>query len=160
MPIRINFNDVYTDIKTLAEMVGENTYDAMIAISGGGLIPARLLRTHLKIPVYSVCVVSYDENDTKTDNYDVLQWLSERELKGLRGKRVLVVDDLDDTRGTLVFITNKLMKDGLDNIGVAVLYNKMKDKDGELSPDVRYYNAVDIEDKWIVFPWDEPELFN
>lgn len=77
MPIRINFNDVYTDIKTLAGMVGENMYDAMIAISGGGLIPARLLRTHLKIPVYSVCVVSYDENDTKTDSYNVLQWLSE-----------------------------------------------------------------------------------
>ena len=83
------------------------------------------------------------------------------ELEFLKDKNVLIVDELSDTMGTLNLLVNLLVEKGFrsENLGIAVLYDKIKKK--TLSPimdnfefGVNYFVAERIEDRWVVFPWD------
>ena len=76
--------------------------DVFVAIGGGGLIPARMLRTEVKKPILAISLELYDDA-TKTANATVLrkQWFDETPGTFgalVRGKRVLIVDEVDDTR--------------------------------------------------------------
>ena len=128
MKINLTFENIITDIRQLAINVNSSTtkYDAIIAIAGGGLIPARLIRNYLNIPIYTVNIKFYNNKHEKNELPEVVQWLSEREISKLNGKNILIVDDLDDTRGTLLHILYSLNKYSFRQIGVATLYNKKK----------------------------------
>ena len=82
------------------------------------------------------------------------QWCDFTELKN---KKILIVDEVDDTRGTLAFLVNKLKNEEnitKDNLGVFVIHNKKKEKVCN-DLDIKYYKSgIDIEDKWIVYPWE------
>ena len=70
-------------------------------------IPARIMRTVLKIPILAVSLELYDDKtNTIREKVKKVQWLDEDtgDLK-IRGKRVLIVDEVrnnhctDDSRG-------------------------------------------------------------
>jgi hypothetical protein len=158
----LTFNDICRDIKLIKDQIHNSNkkYDAILTISGGGLIPSRLLRTYLNIPVYSVGISFYigDEMQKKPVTF---QWLRDCEINFLKDKHVLIVDELSDTMGTLNLLVNQLVDKGFkpDNLGIAVLYDKRKKK--ILSPVMdsfefgeNYFVAERIEDRWVVFPWD------
>jgi len=129
--------------------------DIILAVGGGGLIPARIMRTVINKPVFVISLSTYDENDTPIDEPRVVQWM---DLSNFKDKKILIVDEVDDTRKTLDFLIDKLKNDGLiaENLGVFVIHNKHKPKlisNEDLQ--VSYYHAGrDVEDKWIVYPWD------
>ncbi|KAJ2057489.1 hypoxanthine-guanine phosphoribosyltransferase [Coemansia sp. S146] len=162
--------------------------DLMIAIGGGGFIPARILRSFLKakhgrnIPIQAIGLSLYEElpnagqdgvpeipgvQVTKT------QWLNfggADSLVSLLGRKILIVDEVDDSRKTLVYAVAELLKDiraqeiqagmkpGESNteIGIFVVYNKDKPKAEELPEAVmrHYYPAATTPDRWLFFPWD------
>ena len=157
----IDFNQLVSGIAELAEKIvnGPVKYDVMIAIAGGGLVPARLLRNYLKLPIYSVNIKTYgEESKEKSGEVEVVQWLGKAECCSLGGKNILFVDDLDDTRGTLKHVIELLnsQDEGISTgeVGFAVLYNKIKEKAYKLPEEYHYYSARDAKDKWIVFPWE------
>lgn len=155
------YDDIHKSVKTIAEKIrqsGEH-YDAMIAIGGGGFIPARILRTFLDIPIYTVTTAYYlSETEGETaDSVQKVQWL-DPVPEELRGKNVLIVDEVDDSRVTMEFVLNELKKDGFGKIGVAVVHNKLKPKVGRLSQDVAYFCGIEIEDWWIHYPWDAADI--
>jgi uncharacterized protein len=100
----------------------------MIAIGGGGYVPARILRSFLKrpgnpnIPIQAIGLSLYEQLPTSTDA-DVeeagtkvtrTQWLDLSalgEMGSLVGKRILIVDEVDDTRTTLEYAVKELEKD-------------------------------------------------
>ena len=42
---------------------------------------------------------------------------------------------------------------------MAVLHNKLKEKRGALPPEVKLYlSGLDIEDKWVCYPWDAKDI--
>lgn len=100
----------------------------MIAIGGGGYVPARILRSFLKqpgspnIPIQAIGLSLYEQLPTSTDA-DVeeagtkvtrTQWLDLTALGSmgsLVGKRILIVDEVDDTRTTLEYAVKELEKD-------------------------------------------------
>ena len=130
--------------------------DIILAIGGGGLIPARIIRCILDIPVYVVSLSTYDKNDNQIETPRIIQWM---DFSSFKGKRILIVDEVDDTRKTLSFLTNKLVnEEGLSsrNLGVFVLHNKLKQKHTNLNNiNIYYYHAgKELHDKWIVYPWD------
>jgi hypothetical protein len=47
-----------------------------------------------------------------------------------------------------------IKKHGATEIGVMVIHNKKKEKRGKLSSDIKYFAGEDVEDTWIVYPWD------
>ena len=119
------FDTIKRDIDHLSQIIkhGGIKYDIILALSGGGLIPARLLRTCIDIPIFSVGI-SFYINDQKQDSPIIFQWLRDVEIKNIIQKKqnILIVDDLDDTRDTLLHIIKTLNEDGINNkqIDVAV----------------------------------------
>ncbi len=106
----------------------------MIAIGGGGYVPARILRSFLKkpgspnIPIQAIGLSLYEtlppsnasgsstpgEPETPGTKVTRTQWLdltSLGEMKNLVGKRILIVDEVDDTRTTLEYAVKELEKD-------------------------------------------------
>ena len=143
-------NDNYSKIKS------EFNPDVILSIGGGGLIPTRMLRKNIDLPIYVVTLSTYDENNNPIDTPRDIQWMDFSELKD---KRILIVDEVDDTRKTLMYLVDKLVnKEGLnrDNLGVFVIHNKLKEKyESNKGLDVSFYLACDdVAGVWIVYPWE------
>jgi uncharacterized protein len=106
----------------------------MIAIGGGGYVPARILRSFLKqpgspnIPIQAIGLSLYEQlpstHPTPSTTAEAVeqagtkvtrtQWLdlsSLGEMSNLVGKRILIVDEVDDTRTTLEYAVRELEKD-------------------------------------------------
>lgn len=97
----------------------------MIAIGGGGYVPARILRSFLKqpgspnIPIQAIGLSLYESLTTDVveapgTKVTRTQWLDLTalgEMEGLIGKRILIVDEVDDTRTTLEYAVRELEKD-------------------------------------------------
>lgn len=138
------------------QLINDFNPDVILAIGGGGLIPARMLRSKLKIPIYVVSLSVYDDEDNSLNEPKIVQWM---DFESIRNKRILIVDEVDDTRKTLKYLFNKLVNEeqiNRENLGIFVLHNKLKVKEIDLNDlDVGYYNSGEnVEDLWIVYPWD------
>ncbi len=87
------------------------------------------MRTYLGKPILAVGVAYYDANDRPTDTPRKVQWIEEAERQ-LSGRRILLVDEVDDSRTTLEYCIRELMRHNPAGISVAVLHNKLKEKRG------------------------------
>jgi len=101
----------------------------IVAIGTGGFIPARILRTYLGKPILAVGIAYYDIHDQPMAYPRKVQWIEEAE-KQLADKRILLVDEVDDTRTTLEYCTTELLSYKPKALAVAVLHNKNKEKKG------------------------------
>ena len=155
------YDEIHHVIKQLAAKIqaADTPYDAMIAIGGGGFIPARILRCFLDIPIYAVTTAYYDSDNEgqTTESVRKIQWIDPLPSE-LRGKNVLVVDEVDDSRVTLEFVLNELLKESFATVGVAVLHEKLKPKRGSLPEGIPYYSGLTVEDWWINYPWDAEDI--
>jgi uncharacterized protein len=132
--------------------------DVMVAIGTGGFIPARILKTYLKRPIFTVGLVLYAEDNKPKESPMIVQWIDEGEKK-LTGKKVLLIDEVDDSRITLGYCLRELLRHSPAELAVAVLHNKIKTKNGSLPDEVKLYLAgAEIEDKWICYPWDALDI--
>jgi hypoxanthine phosphoribosyltransferase len=132
--------------------------DYVIGLTRGGLVPANLISQYLAVPMECLKVSLRDDASQPEHNL----WMAE---DAYNGKRILIVDDINDSGATL----NWIKQDWEDfhpskrepwatiwgsNVRVAVLVDN-ESSAGEL--DVSY-SAVDLnkakEDSWIVFPWE------
>ncbi|KUJ20707.1 PRTase-like protein [Mollisia scopiformis] len=169
----------------------------MIAIGGGGYVPARILRSFLKqpgspnIPIQAIGLSLYEalpsnhpsgantpgdieQLGTKVTRTQWLDLTSLGEMENLVGKRILIVDEVDDTRTTLEYAVKELEKDveiARQKLGgkgektvfsVFVLHNKDKSKKGSLPDDMlkdnRYLAARTVGDVWICYPWEATDI--
>ena len=76
----------------------------------------------------------------------------------VKGGRILIVDEIDDTRLTLNTCITKLREAKPEAIAVAVLHNKQKSKKSDIPEDVLYIAGETIPDKWLYYPWDETKV--
>lgn len=161
--IYIDYLTIKNDIEILSKKIlnSKIKYDIILALSGGGLIPARLLRNYLEIPILCLNIKLYNSNNKINEEPKIIQWLDNEKLNTLNNKNILIVDDLDDTRSTLSYIVkflklgfNKYIPIKYKNLGIAVLYNKIKPKLKSIDEKHEYFKVIDIVDRWIVFPWE------
>ncbi len=154
--IYFTYNDIHKTIKKMAVQIDSSGYnpELMVAIGTGGFIPARMLKTFLNKPIYTVGISYYDMENKPKDSPQKIQWIDEVEKK-LQGKKILLIDEVDDSRVTLEYCLRELLKHGPAEIAVAVLHNKQKEKKGMIPQEVTHYFAgIDLADKWICYPWD------
>jgi hypoxanthine phosphoribosyltransferase len=154
------YEEIHRTVAALAREILADGYDPdlMVAIGTGGFIPARILKTFLKRPILAVGVKLYDEEDRMGERPRKVQWIGEEEAS-LRGKRVLLVDEVDDSRTTLAFCAQELLRHCPEEVAVAVLHCKDKPKRAPLPPEVRRYWAGEhLGDPWIVYPWDALDI--
>jgi hypoxanthine phosphoribosyltransferase len=128
----ITYNQVHKLCQqSAAQILSEVNPNLIIAIGGGGYVPARILRSFLKspgkpnIPIQAIGLSLYEdlstsdatEDDNKVEEAGVqvtrTQWLdlSRIERSSLVGKRILIIDEVDDTRTTLEYAVSELKKD-------------------------------------------------
>lgn len=155
-----SYRQIHQTVKSLAETIISDGYDpdVIVAIGTGGFIPARILKTFIDRPILTVGIRLYDENNKPADQPRKVQWIDEVEKK-LSGRRILLVDEVDDTRTTLEYCLRELLSHGPAETAVAVLHKKLKDKRGAIPEAVgRYYAGEELEDIWIVYPWDATDI--
>jgi len=154
------YDEIHTTIRDLSRSILSSGFspDVIVAIGSGGFFPARILRSFFGKPILTVGIAYYDIDNKPTTSPRKIQWIDEIEKK-LKGKRILLVDEVDDTRVTLEYCLGELGKYGPDEIAVAVLHNKNKEKKGKIPAGVRHYFAGrNLEDRWICYPWDAEDI--
>ncbi|MCJ1472759.1 hypoxanthine-guanine phosphoribosyltransferase [Lambiella insularis] len=187
--VYVTYNEIHKLCQASAETIlNDFQPNLMIAIGGGGYVPARILRSFLKrpgypnIPIQAIGLSLYEnlgnndpveEAGTKVTR---TQWLdlSSLEMSNLIGKNILIVDEVDDTRTTLEYAVRELEKDvetarkqlGKEgqkaSFSIFVLHNKDKKKRGHLPEDMmkenRYLSAKTVGDVWICYPWEATDI--
>ncbi|EFR04326.1 xanthine phosphoribosyltransferase 1 [Nannizzia gypsea CBS 118893] len=187
--VYVTYNQVHKLCQASAGHILENFRpNLMIAIGGGGYVPARMLRSFLRkkdspnIPIQAIGLSLYedlgrgDPEEVPGTKVTRTQWLdlSSLEMANLIGKNVLIVDEVDDTRTTLEYAVRELEKDvelAQQQLGrqgekttfsIFVLHNKDKPKKGQLPPEMfaenRYLAAVTSGDVWICYPWEATDI--
>ena len=149
----VSYNTVHKLVQGLAQKILDSGFDpdVIVAIGSGGFIPARIIKTFINRPIYGV--------DHKHRNHPTkIQWIDEVQEQ-LKGKKVLLIDEVDDTRATLAYCVGELLSYQPEEIAVLVLHNKLKKKDVDFPPEIkRYYPAMEIKDVWIRYPWDAQDI--
>jgi hypoxanthine phosphoribosyltransferase len=153
----ISYDMIHNDARRLADMLKQpgRKYDCIVAIATGGLVPARMLKKHISVPVYVVNVSHYDTQDRPTNNLNIIQWVQHDVIDG---KNIILLDEVDDTRATLGFVSRKLLEDGAASLSIAVLHNKTKDKVDSIPEGVHYYAANTVGPLWICYPWEADDI--
>merc|ERR1711977_724819 len=174
--LRVTYNEIHKLIGAAAERIkNEFNPDLFVAIGGGGFFPARVMRTFCKvggtknIPIQAIGLSLYEELGRT-------QWLDFSPLgkTPLLGRRVLIVDEVDDTRTTLAYAIAELQKDvkaQLESLpeekrkampptefAIFVVHNKLKEKAGSVPESVMYFSGADLEDVWVDYPWEMTDI--
>eukprot|EP00414_Alexandrium_minutum_P003580 CAMPEP_0113820972 /NCGR_PEP_ID=MMETSP0328-20130328/1505_1 /TAXON_ID=39455 /ORGANISM="Alexandrium minutum" /LENGTH=224 /DNA_ID=CAMNT_0000788903 /DNA_START=86 /DNA_END=760 /DNA_ORIENTATION=- /assembly_acc=CAM_ASM_000350 len=156
--VYFSYAQIHRAICSLRDQILAWKPDVIVAIGGGGFIPARMLRTEVKVPILAVSLELYDDV-TRTANKQVVkkQWFDETSGVGrqVRGRRVLIVDEVDDSRVTLEYCVKELQETNAPSaVAVAVVHNKLKEKKGVLPEGVAYFAGEDVPNSWNCYPWD------
>ncbi len=156
----VGYNSIHTLVKSLAHRLMASGFDpdVIVAIGSGGFIPARIMKTFINRPILAVGISYYNLDQKHTTHPQKIQWIDQTE-KQLKGKKVLLIDEVDDTRATLSYCVSELLTNNPKEIAVLVLHNKKKKKDAEFPPEItRYFSGMDIDDLWIKYPWDADDI--
>ena len=133
--------------------------DYVVGLTRGGLVPATLISQYLEVPMECLKVSLRDDNSQPESNL----WMSE---DAFEQKRILIVDDINDSGATLNWIREDWQLSNLpDNPkwqeiwGNTVRVATLVDNESSASELTVSYSAVGLnkaeEDCWIVFPWED-----
>ncbi|PLW21721.1 hypothetical protein PCANC_01155 [Puccinia coronata f. sp. avenae] len=194
--VRLTYEDIHSTIADASATIrDEFGPEIMIAIGGGGFFPARVLRTFLKdpskknIPIQAIGLSLYEELGTSGDTGGLpsteekvgkevvrTQWLDFTTLgrNPLLGKRILIVDEVDDTRTTLSYAVSELEKDvqsqlsklsaaeqakfPATQLAIFVVHNKDKPKAASIPEHIKYFAGKTVGDHWIDYPWEAKDI--
>lgn len=143
-------NDSFlADVRAVADKVrtGKWIPDFVIGIGRGGLVPAVFISHRLNLPMLSI-----DHSSKEPGFADEL--LGKVAAKSAAGTKLLFIDDINDSGGTIDYIRRILAQNGCDhgNLRFAVLLNNLRSK-----VEVDYWSQVidrAADKRWFVFPWE------
>jgi hypoxanthine phosphoribosyltransferase len=145
----VSWEKVYNMLLSLARKIEDDDFkpDLIIGVCRGGWLPTRVLSDLLENPcMTSVRVEFYSGVAEKKKKPRITQPI----FVNVKGKRVLVVDDVTDTGRSLCLVKSHLNELGAKEIRLATLYHKPW---STITPD--YYEKKT--QRWIVFPWERRE---
>jgi hypoxanthine phosphoribosyltransferase len=146
----ITWTDVGRMVGTLLKQLPRD-YDNILVITRGGMVPACLISERTGIRnILCAAVVFYEDSVRKYDEPLFVQFPDDHQVKG---RRVLVIDDVWDTGSTIVAVRNRLRTAGAAPDVCVLHYKPTHSRFPGDKPD--YY--AEETDGWIVYPWD-PDL--
>lgn len=145
----IPYEDFLADLEAVAARLEGDDWqpDFLVGIGRGGLVPAAFLSHRLGIAMLSVDVSSGEPGFAG-------ELLDKLAAKVIAGKRILIVDDINDSGGTIAFLRTAIeAKAGSgEGLRVAVLVNNIRSK-----AKADYHGTMldrDADKRWFVFPWE------
>lgn len=147
--VPISHEQFVEDVRAIAAKLASDDWqpDFLIGVGRGGLVPGAYL-SHAS----GMTLLSVDYSSQVFAFADEL--LRQLAGKSIDGKRLLIVDDINDSGSTIVQLRKALAKEGAvdGNIRVAVLLNNIRS-----SAHADYWaREVDraTDKSWFVFPWE------
>ena len=154
MPSELEFeaptwDQIYNMLLNLAEKIRKDGFkpDIIVGVSRGGWPPARVMSDLLGNPNLANVKVEFYLGVAETKGEPILTQPVSVEVKG---KRVLVVDEVADTGKSLKLIKQHITEKGASEVKIATVYYKPW---SIVKPD--YYEGETS--RWIVFPWEIKE---
>jgi xanthine phosphoribosyltransferase len=141
---QVSWDQFHRDARALAwRLSSVGPFEAVVAITRGGLVPAAIVARELGIRVIeTVCVASYDYD--KQGMITVLKSVSPDVVGRDQGQGILIIDDLVDTGATA-----KVVRELLPKAHFATVYAKPQGR-----PLVDSFITEVSQDTWIYLPWD------
>jgi hypothetical protein len=146
--LRLNWEVTLHYCEQLAMMAKAFKPDMIVGLSRGGLVPARILSDIMGVQELGVLGISFYKGMGMTADFPRI---TQELTMDLKGKRILIVDDVADTGRSLVVAKDYLLRKGALEIKVATLHFKPT---SEFKPD--YF--VDTTTAWIAYPWERHEI--
>ena len=142
----VSWDELDRLVSVLAERLRGQTFDVLLAITRGGMVPAGMLAYRLRLRDILVAAVEYyDESGQPGPHPTFFQFPADPLL---RGKRVLIVDEVWDSGTTIHAVTERVRQAGGEPT-TAVLHYKPQNSVVPDHPDV---HAVET-DHWVVYPF-------
>ena len=143
------WDEIYEMMLKLASRVRRSNYspEVIVGVSRGGWPPARIMSDLLENQnLANMKVVFYRDIGLRNKRPIITQPVTAR----IKGKRVLVVDDVSDTGHSLKVVYAHLKEKRAREVKVCTLYLKPRSL---FTP--HFYAKKTI--KWIIFPWERLE---
>ena len=142
----VSWEDLDRLVADLADRLVGETFDVLLSITRGGMVPAGMLAYRLRLRDILVAAVEYyDETGQPGPTPTFFQFPADPLL---RGKRVLIVDEVWDTGTTIAAVLERVRQAGGEPT-TAVLHYKPSHSVVAVRPDV---HAVET-DRWVVYPF-------
>ena len=147
-----SWEQIYHLLLKLAETIQKNQYrpNIIVGVARGGWIPARILSDLLQIPKLANVATQFYTGIAESKREPVL---TQPVSMSVKGKKVLIVDDLADTGKSLKLVKLHLKNEGASEVRIATIYRKpwciIK---------IDYYEKETRQ--WIVFPWELKETLD
>lgn len=136
-------------IHTLSRQIEASdwTPDFIVGIGRGGLVPAVYVSHEMQVPMLSI------DHSSKVPGF-ADELLGKVASKSTEGTRLLFLDDINDSGGTITYIRKLLGDSGAEaaNMRFAVLINNLRSQTGV----DHWAEAIDRDEdkRWFVFPWE------
>lgn len=130
----IEWSDIDNRCQELLKNFSYNnkTYDAIVGVARGGMIPATVLAYGLDVPLKMLLVSSFEEGERR----GIKNKTDEQTIEFIKNHKVLIIDDIYDTGQTADYITEQFPEADF----VAIFDKRLEDCKNEY---------------WYVFPWDK-----
>jgi hypoxanthine phosphoribosyltransferase len=157
--VYVSWHDVQRQVQELVRQMwlDQWTPDYVVGITRGGLTPANLVSQYLDCQMETLKVRLRDGHGEECESN---LWMPE---DALVGKKILIVDDINDSGATLNWIKQDWESSAVaewtsiwnNNVRIAVLYDNEYSQ-SQLSPSYAAETINKFENpQWIVFPWEE-----
>jgi len=143
------YEDFLAKVRVMSRQIaaGEWQPEFVIGIGRGGLIPAVYISHQLELPMLSI------DHSSKVPGF-ADELLAKVAAMTAEGRKVLFVDDINDTGGTIEYVKGLLSEQGCnsEHLRFAVVINNTRSR---VTVDMWADQIDRDEDKrWFVFPWE------
>ena len=144
-----SWDEIYECLLDLADKIRGEGFkaDVIVGVSRGGWPPARVMSDLLENPEIANVKAEFYQGVAETKGEPVI---TQPVSVSVKGKRVLVMDDVADTGKSLRLVKSHLKERGAAEVKIATVYYKPW---SVIIPD--YY--MKETHSWIIFPWERKE---
>ena len=144
-----SWHQIYELLLNLASTVRKSGFEPeiIVGVSRGGSPPARVISDLLENPNIANVAAEFYVDVAETKGKPVI---TQPVSVSVKGKRVLVVDDVADTGESLRLVRSHLEEQGATEVKTATIYYKPW---SVIIPD--YYEKETS--SWVIFPWERKE---
>jgi hypoxanthine phosphoribosyltransferase len=144
----LGWEDITAMVRGVLEELKTFEFDAILAVSRGGLIPACLISEATGLRnILVAAVMFYTEVEQTLDEPVFLQFPEDAILYG---KKILIVDDVWDSGKTAVAVRRRVARAGGKPTLACLHFKPANNQFSGQGPDV-YARETSA---WIVYPWD------